>query len=179
MNIVGQVLVIIVDRHLLAAREPHYKFVQILTVLCAGMLGLSAPQQSNLISQNHLASQLLFWSMIFLVVSIALGAVALYGEKQMHMSRVKEIRDALERHKGNETLATQECRRGIVLEPSLIHRAAFWIQCCTSLLAVVLLLLSRTALSVPIDANTHPQSDHNKAAGQWPLQHSQTNALKP
>lgn len=168
-----------IDRHLLAAREPHYRFVQILTALCAGMLGLSAPQQSNLTSQNHLASQLLVWSMILLAVSIALGAVALYGEKQMHTGRVKEIRDALEKHNGNESLAAQECRRGIVLEPSLIHQAAFWIQCCTSLLAVVLLLLSRTALSAPTDANTHPQNDHNKAAVSRPLQQPQTNALKP
>ena len=36
--------------------------------------------------------------MILLAVSIALGAVALYGEKQMHTGRVKEIRDALEKH---------------------------------------------------------------------------------
>lgn len=179
MNIPKSPLQLEIDKHSLAAREPRCKFVEFLTLLCAGILGLSAPLESFYSTDHRPALLLSLFALILLAVSVVLGAVALYGESHIHEARVDEIENALKKHNQDETLALQDIRKGIVLRPSPAYRWVFRIQCITSALAVLLLVWSKAVPGFRESRNTHLQRSAVhlvSPAGSTPVQ---TNATRP
>ena len=127
------------------AVEPHYKFVQFLTALCAGMLGLSAPQQ-ELISSNSVSSWLALIALSGLALCIVLGVVALYGEKNAYDSRADLMEKILRENGNNHILSEKDDRIQGSIRPPAIHRGAFYGLCLISILSLFALLGSKAAL---------------------------------
>lgn len=168
-----------VDRHLLEARAPHYKFVQFLTVLCAGMLALSVQQGNNYDWLNPCLGLLLsLLPLLLLALSVVAGAVALRGETELHLDRVREIEQAVEKHNGNEILIRKAIRRDSVLQPPRIYRTAYPIQCTLSVLAVLLLILSKGVILVHGSKSIHPGNGQNIPAVALPATALPTNSAK-
>lgn len=128
--------------HVVAGRQPQILFVQFLTALCAGMLGLSVPQ-GNTCDPNLVLECSGLLALLGLGLSVILGGIILHNETSIHHQRVASVRAALEKHNGNEILAAKDLKQGVALEPHPATQWAYWIQCGVSLLAVLLLVYSK------------------------------------
>lgn len=145
-----------IKKHRAAVIEPHYKFVQFLTLLCAGMLGLSAPLQSGPTGSNQIPAILSLSAMLGLCVSVIAGTIALYGDKNGYDRLWKGMKRLLDKHGGNEILAKEELDTKQWSQPPAIHRCAFHIQWPSALVAVLLLLSSKAAPLFMPSNNPHP-----------------------
>lgn len=128
------------------AEEPHYAFVQFLTGLNAGMLGLLAPQQNNYASVNLLAEWSGLLSLACLAAALIFGVTALYGRKNTRNQRANLLQRIYHKHKEADVPACEEARELPEPKAPAIHRIAFRAQVTYSLLAILLLLLSRASL---------------------------------
>jgi len=136
-------------KRLSASEVPHYKFVQFLTVLCAGMLGLSAPQESISIDGDVFHALLRQYSLVLLAVSVALGVVALYGETAVHQSHAAWLQSLPRKHKDSYSLAAEEAKSRKGIRPPAIHRYSFVALCTVAPIAVGLLVASKATLLFP------------------------------
>ncbi len=140
-----------------AALAPHFAFVRTLIALAAGLLGLSAPQAT---AQDHFRAQLSFWAMLCLGSAIVLGAIALYGEVNIHLAAIRRYRKLLKKHQGKHVAAYEEAEESGTITPPPIHSAAFRIQCVILFIGIFLLVWSKLPVapapspSAPIPAPT-------------------------
>lgn len=123
-----------------AALAPHFAFVRTLIALAAGLLGLSAPQAT---AQDHFRANLSLWAMLCLGSAIVAGAIALYGEVNIHLAAIRHYRSLLKKHQGNHSAAYKEAEENGTVTPPRIHSAAFWIQCVILFIGIVLLVWSK------------------------------------
>ena len=133
-----------------AALAPHYSFVRTLTSLAAGMLGLSAPQAvGGSAVPDPFRAQLSLWALLCMGSAIIFGAVALYGETNIHLAAIRWYRALLKKHNGNHSAADEEAKERRIITPPKYHSTAFWIQCFSLFVGVILLVWSKVPTPLP------------------------------
>lgn len=129
-----------IERLKVAETAPHYNFVRTLTVLAAGLLGLSVSRGSNALSSSLVSERLSQLALISLALSVIGGVVALYGEPGVWRRAYHRLEGLMKKHNSNHIAATIEAGEHTLVLPHPIHRHAFhasWICFVLGLLLLV------------------------------------------
>lgn len=140
------------------AAGPHYRWVQFLTGLSAGMLGLSAPLQPQNSSQKPCSEWLAALALIGLTIAVLAGVYALYGEKAAFDRRWKRMKALREKHR-DALKADEELNQEPLVRPHASYRWAFNILWTVWLVSILMLAASKIVhlfqLPICFPASTH------------------------